>query len=223
MISKIGAITIGQSPRDDIIPDLKKLIGIEIPIEVLGILDNLETKEIKKMAPGKKEDVLVTRLGDGASVALGYESVVKGIQKCLTELRTRGFEIIALLCTCHFSELKNEKALVQVSNLIEEKVREVIEKIRLGVLIPSAKQILQTEKRWRRPGIQVLVASASPYGKKEEVISAVKGLVERRVDLIVLDCIGYNLSLYERLKKAFSIPMILPLELLAQGLNNLTE
>jgi protein AroM len=223
MISKIGAITIGQSPRDDIIPDLKKLIGIEIPIEVFGILDNLKAKEIKKMAPGKKEDVLMTRLADGTSVALGYESVVRGIQKCLTELRTKEFEIIALLCTCHFSELKNEKGLVQVSNLMEEKVRETIEKDRLGILIPSAKQILQTEKKWRCPGIQVLVASASPYGKKEEVISAVKSLVERRVDLIVLDCIGYNLSLYERLKKAFSIPMILPLELLAQGLNILIE
>jgi len=223
MTSKIGAITIGQSPRNDIIPDLKKLIGLEKSIEVYGILDKLGMEEIKSLAPGRKDNVLMTRLRDGESVALGYDSVVKWIRECLTDLRIKGFEIIALLCTCHFSELEEEKGLVHTSKLIEEKIRKMIKKGRLGVLIPSSKQILQTKKRWRRPGVQVMVASASPYGKKEEVISAARSLVDQRVDLIVLDCIGYNLSLYERLKKTFSIPMILPLELLAQGLKNLIE
>ena len=61
MLTKIGAITIGQSPRDDIIPDLKKLMGVKIPIEVLGVLDNFEKEEIKKLSPNRKEEVLMTR------------------------------------------------------------------------------------------------------------------------------------------------------------------
>jgi protein AroM len=165
----------------------------------------------------------MTRLRDGESVALGYGWVVKGIRKCLAGLRTEGFEIIALLCTCHFSELEDEKGLIQISKLVEEKVKEMVKKGRLGVLIPSAEQILQTEKRWQRPGVKVIVASASPYGPRDEVISAVNSLAKHQVDLIVLDCIGYNLSVCERIKKTTSIPVILPLQLLAQALKKLTS
>jgi len=223
LLKKIGAITIGQSPRDDILPDLKKLMGVEMPIEVLGVLDNLEKEEIKKLSPDRREDVLMTRLRDGESVVLGYGWVVKGIRKCLAELRTEGFEIIALLCTCHFSELEDEKGLIQISKLVEEKVKEMVKKGRLGVLIPSAEQIRQSEKRWRRSGVEVIVASASPYGKRDDVILAVNSLVERQVDLIVLDCIGYDLSVYNRIRKTTSVPVILPLELLAQDLKELTS
>lgn len=222
-MTKIGAITIGQSPRDDIIPDLKRLIGVKIPVEVLGVLDNLEMEEIKELAPDRREDILMTRLRDGESVALGYGSVVKGIRKCLADLRTKGFEIFALLCTCHFSELEDEKGLVQTAKLVEEKVKKRIKKGRLGVLIPSPGQILQSKKRWRRPEVKVFVASASPYGKKAEIISAANKLAKHRVNLIVLDCIGYDLSMYQRLRKNISIPMILPLELLARDLRKLIE
>jgi len=223
MSLRIGAITIGQSPRDDIIPDLKRLIGVEIPLKVYGILDNLEIEEMKKLAPGERDDVLMTRLRDGDSVALGYSWVVKGIRKCLADLQTKGFEIVALLCTSHFSELENEKGLIQTSKLVEEEVEEMVKRGRLGVLIPSAEQIPQSKKRWKHPGIKVFIASASPYGKKEEVISAVNKLVEHQVDIIVLDCIGYNLSLYKSLTKTIPIPLIFPLELLAQSLKKLIE
>ena len=47
----IGAITIGQSPREDIIPDLKMLIGAEVSIVVRGILDRMEREEIRNFAP----------------------------------------------------------------------------------------------------------------------------------------------------------------------------
>ena len=221
MPPRIGAITIGQSPRDDILPDLRKLMGVEIPIEVLGVLDNLEKEEIRKLSPGRGEDVLMTRLRDGESVALGYGWVVKGIRKCLADLRSEGFEIIALLCTCHFSELEDEQGLIQISKRVEEKVKEMVKKGRLGILIPSEEQILQSEKRWRCPGVEVIVASASPYGQRNEVISAVNSLAERQVDLIVLDCIGYDLSVYKSIRKTTSLPVILPLELLAQDLKEL--
>ncbi|NIM89747.1 MAG: hypothetical protein GTO17_02235 [Candidatus Aminicenantes bacterium] len=223
MLTKIGAVTIGQSPRDDILPDLKKLMGVEIVIEEIGVLDNLEKEEIRKLSPRRSEDILMTRLRNKESVALDYGWVVKGIRKCLADLRAEGVETIALLCTCHFSELEDERGLIQVSKLMEEKVKEMIKKGCLGVLIPSVEQILQSEKRWQRPGVKVIVASASPYGQRDEIISASNALAKQQVDLIVLDCIGYDLSVYRRIGQIVSVPVILPLELLAQNLKGLTS
>lgn len=217
-MTEIAAITIGQSPRDDIIPDLKKLIEIDISIEVRGILDNLDMEGIKMLAPTKKEAVLKSRLRNGNTVSLGYNSVVKGIRKSLSKLRSEGFEIIALLCTCHFSELENEKALIHTACLLEEKVEEMVKKGSLGVLIPSPEQISQTKKKWERPGVKVKIASASPYMESEEILSASADLDRHGVDLIVLDCIGYNLSIFKKLKEISSTPMLLPLEILASHL-----
>lgn len=214
----IGAITIGQSPREDIIPDLKMLIGAEVSIEVRGILDRMEREEIRNFAPRRKEKILNTRLRNGESVTLGYNHVVEGIRKTLAELRNDGYASIALLCTCHFSELNDEKGLIQVSTLLRQEVEAKLKKGILGILVPSAEQIGQTEKEWFCPGLKVIVASASPYGKSTDVISAVSHLSTKAVDLILLDCIGYNLSLFNELKEITETPMILSVEVLAHHL-----
>ncbi|MFB0565812.1 MAG: AroM family protein [Candidatus Aminicenantaceae bacterium] len=220
MSKKIAAITIGQAPRDDIIPDLKKLIGAETSIEVRGILDKLEMEEIKNLLPKDEEEILKTRLRNGTSVTLGYNSVVKGIKKCLSVLRAEKYEIIALLCTGDFPELEEEEGLVHTSKLLKEEVKKRIKKGILGILIPSSEQILQTERKWKRRGIILTIASASPYGEKEKVFSAVESLAKSKAELIVLDCIGYSLSIYKKLKKTTTIPLLLPLKLLARSISS---
>jgi protein AroM len=223
MTIKIGAITIGQSPRDDIIPDLKSLIRVEIPVKVCGILDGLGMEEIKKLAPGGKEDVLTTRLRDGSSVTLGYDSAVKGIRECLATLRSEGYEVIALLCSGHFSELERERGLIHPSLLIKAKVEEMIKRGFLGVLVPLPEQTLPSEKKWQSLGGKVVVASASPYGETKEILQAAESLLDTGVDLIVLDCIGYNISIYQKIKEIASIPILLPLDLLAHRIKKFIE
>ena len=44
-MNKIGILTIGQSPRVDVIPDMKDVLGNEIQIIEHGILDKFEEEE----------------------------------------------------------------------------------------------------------------------------------------------------------------------------------
>jgi len=49
-MSRLGAVTIGQSPRTDIIPDLRTVLGAEVEIVEAGALDGLSPEEIRTLA-----------------------------------------------------------------------------------------------------------------------------------------------------------------------------
>jgi len=52
-VPKIGAVTIGQSPRVDIVPEFRAAAGLELEIVERGALDGLSPDEIRTLAPGR--------------------------------------------------------------------------------------------------------------------------------------------------------------------------
>ena len=66
-MKKIGAITVGQSPRVDLIPEIQPILGDSVEIIQAGALDGLSKEEIAKFVPRPGENVLVSRLTDGTS------------------------------------------------------------------------------------------------------------------------------------------------------------
>lgn len=51
---KIGAVTIGQSPRVDVTPDIMPIFGAQAELIQVGALDGLSKEEIKKSRQRKK-------------------------------------------------------------------------------------------------------------------------------------------------------------------------
>ena len=68
VIMKIGAVTIGQSPRTDVMADMKAILGEEVEVLEAGALDGISMEEIKQMEPAKGDYVLVSRLQNGWSI-----------------------------------------------------------------------------------------------------------------------------------------------------------
>ncbi|MCR3923245.1 MAG: AroM family protein, partial [Firmicutes bacterium] len=68
MKRKIGAITVGQSPRDDVIPEMVPFLGDDVEVIQVGALDGMEYDEILELKPIKGDYVLVSKLRDGRSV-----------------------------------------------------------------------------------------------------------------------------------------------------------
>ena len=50
-MKKIGLITIGQTPRDDVIPDIAPLFSSEVELLQAGALDGLTAQDIAMFAP----------------------------------------------------------------------------------------------------------------------------------------------------------------------------
>lgn len=80
---KIGAVTIGQSPRTDVMADMKAILGEEVEVLEAGALDGISMEEIKQMEPAKGDYVLVSRLQNGEFAKFGESFILAGCRTVL--------------------------------------------------------------------------------------------------------------------------------------------
>ena len=209
MVRKIGAITIGQSPRVDVMPDLEPLLtGVEIIQR--GALDGMTREELQAIEPQGDAYVLVTRLRDGSSVRIAEKYILPRIQKHIDELCAQGVDGILMLCTGEFPAFSCRKPLLYPQVLLQHFMAGVMGEQVLGVLSPDQSQLVQSEKRWHANGVkEVLVRAASPYGPVDQVIEKAVQLKEDGAQLLVLDCIGYTQAMKDVIRERTGIPVIL--------------
>lgn len=210
---KIGMITIGQSPRNDVIAEIRDILG-RLEIVESGCLDKLTNDQIESMKPEEREPFLVTVLRDGSSVQVSREKTVKLLQQRIKEFENRDVTSIILLCTEDFSNLESKKLLIEPGKLIHGLVEGILttEK-KIGVIVPCSEQIGQTEKKWSH--LNPVIAVASPYENPEKIQEAARELRAKNVDLTVLDCIGYTRQMKQKVKEITGKPVILARTLLA--------
>ena len=79
-MTTVGLITVGQSPRNDVVPDMAAILGGDVGILEAGALDGLTRAEIAPLAPEGDDEILVTRLADGSSVFVGRNKVIPRIE-----------------------------------------------------------------------------------------------------------------------------------------------
>ncbi|MDH7477422.1 MAG: AroM family protein [Candidatus Bathyarchaeota archaeon] len=217
---KIGLITIGQSPRTDVTPLLRDMLGSEVELIEKGALDDLERKEIEKLAPTARDYMLVTRLRDGTSVKVARKHMVPRVQKCIMELEGLGVDFTLLLCTGEFPSLKAKKPLIMPDKLISNIVQ-CVKGGKIGIVVPEKEQIPYMKRKWERKGLSIVITTANPYGESKNFEEAAKFLAKEHVDLIVLDCIGFTPKVKEIFRHLTEKPVLLPQTFLGHLLKGL--
>ena len=69
-MKKIGAITIGQAPRTDVMEDLDDILRGDVELIQAGALDLLTLEEVETLRPDGTGNTLVSRMRDGTGVML---------------------------------------------------------------------------------------------------------------------------------------------------------
>jgi len=218
-VRRVGLVTIGQSPRVDVVPEIKEVLrDVEVEVVECGALDKLSKDEIKALAPGEGEYVLVTRLRDGTEVRVAREKILPLMQGCIDSLEP-SVDVVGLLCTGEFPELKSRKLLLEPSDLLL-KVVESLRVSRLGVVVPDPKQVDLTRRKWGGVAPDLKIISVSPYtGTLEDLRKASEELSDR--DLVVLDCIGFGKEAKRVVAAVSGKPVLIPRTLMARVLREL--
>ena len=204
-MKKIGAITVGQSPRVDLIPEIQPILGDSVEIIQAGALDGLSKEEIAKFVPRPGENVLVSRLTDGTSATFGESYILPRLQLCIDDLEQQGVSLILfLIFPDHI--LKGLIPAIGVKNL--------------SVIIPTKEQEAQMPGKWKDCCDSLHVTSVSPYGDPLAVFAAAKE-IPADTDLILLDCIGYTIEMKERIQALTQKPVLLSRTLVARVIREL--
>jgi len=229
---KVGFMTIGQSPREDVIPEIMPLLGGAVTVVEAGALDELSSGEITALSRKKANEVLITRLRNGQSVTLPRPSLLALLQEKIDQLERAGVSALGLLCTDDFPELSSRVPLLQPCRLMAAFLSGLPPETSVLVVIPLAEQKDLALKKWariRQLGKKEKLALQSPEEDRLQISllnpyhlppALPSSLIEegRRSSLIVLDCIGYPLSLKKQLSQSTGRPVLLPRSLLARNI-----
>ena len=214
-MKKIGAITVGQSPRTDLIPEMQPVFGDSVEIIQMGALDELSRDEIEKYVPRPGENVLVSRLRDGSSVTFGESYILPRLQHCIEMLEARGVSLILFLCTGEFpAEFRSEVPLIFPDRILKGLVPAVCGR-KLTVIVPAEAQKSQMPGKWGNCCQSLHVIAVSPYDGPDAVLSAAQK-IPADTDLILLDCIGYTIEMKDRIHALTGKPVLLPRTLVAR-------
>ena len=215
---RVAFVTIGQSPRDDVMPEMLAQIGANVePVEI-GLLDRLSREEIARLAPSGEGYRLVSRLRDGSEVVVAKEWAERRLQEVVYEIDDDGFDLIVLLCTGSFPQLRSRTLLVEAGRVVDHLVDALSEDGRVvGLMLPNAKQVgaYQRSSNGQAPTI---ATHASPYAGSR-LAEAVADLKE--ADLIVMHCMGYDAAMKTEVARLAGKPVLLSRGLVAATVQQL--
>ncbi|MHC6219284.1 AroM family protein [Arthrobacter sp. MMS24-S77] len=208
----LGVITIGQTPRTDLTPELADLLP-GVGIVERGALDGLSASEIAELATVPGDHVMTTRLRDGTAAVVGQEPLVRRVQSAILDLQGEA-DVLLLACTGTFPEFIHHKPLIEPDHVLAHVLAAVAARSRrVGIICPLAEQEEDAKAKYRAllPGTVALsTAAATPYSTDLAPISAAaKQLKNDGAEIIVLDCIGYSAQMRSEVIEATGLPVLL--------------
>ncbi|MCU1660150.1 MAG: AroM family protein [Pseudonocardia sp.] len=211
---RLGVLTIGQSPRTELVEDLRRWLPAGTEIVEAGVLDGLDLPQVLALAPvsGDPADahVLTTSLPDGTTVVLAERHVVDRLPAALAQLEGQ-VDLTFLVCTGTFPEFPHAKPLVSPEDLITAGVVGLAAGA-VGVICPLPEQVDTTRRKIGprlAPGTTLHVEVASPYtATAEEMSAAARRLAAAGAELVALDCMGYTDISRAIVARAAGVPVV---------------
>ena len=219
-MKKLGMLTLGQSPRDDLTPLLVEILGDQVELIQAGALDDVTIEEVQKLPLVKEDYILVSRMRDGRQIKITKKQVLPLLQSRLDWLEDQGVRTTVVMCTGKFPQFKSEGLVVTPNEILRGVLEGALKAGRLGVVFPAAEQKAYADKEFGRPGVEVYADSVSPY-EAGDVEGLMKRLKERDLDLIFLNCFGFPGWLKEKVVEATGKPVIQSNALIARVLKEL--
>lgn len=217
---KIGLVTTSQTPRSDVVPTLRKMIGGSVEFVEAGALDDLTRQEILKLTPKNDADVLVSRARDGSEILFGKSHIVPGLQKCIDALNSKGVEAIALLCAGSFPRFDSKAPIVRPDLLMYGFLKSIPNLRKVGLMVPNEKQQGPIGREFEDEGFAVVTSWLSPY-REGSIEEAAKPFMREDVTVTSLLCMGYGPELKQEVVKVTSKPAVLSQSLLAKAIDEL--
>jgi protein AroM len=219
----IGFATIGQTPRDDLVPYLASQLGKPVDLLEGGVLDDLSPEEMASLDRGGRGLHMVTRLRDGGSARLSYELAVPRMQRVVDDLVTKGADVVVILCGADWSAVTASVPVVNPGKLFPNVIQALGAGSKVGVVKPSAGQVEHTVRQYDALGLDVAVTSAFPYDAQacEAAREAARFLRSEGAEMVWMTCVGMGDDMRAAVRGELDVPIILARSLLARVIGEL--
>ena len=185
---RVAFVTLGQTPRNDVVPELRKLADRPIEVLELGVLDDVPAGDMARLAPSPGHPALLTRLRDGSDVVLSLDWTSDRMRGIYAEIAAADVDLVVLMSTL----LGEPPAIARTTIFCDRVVARAIETfvdsgLRVGIVLSLESQGDMVAFRGMRGGM-IRPAVARP-GDVAALESAIDELSDS--DLLVLHSVTY--------------------------------
>src|SRR5665647_636386 len=96
---RLGVLTVGQAPRDDVTPTLRAVLGESVLLRESGALDGLTEEGLADLAPRDSETPLETRLSGGAPRGRRLRRPAGAVRDDRGRARPQGRPVTSIACS----------------------------------------------------------------------------------------------------------------------------
>lgn len=207
-MTKIGMLTIGQTPRVDLLPALIEILGDEYEIVEAGALDGLSLEDVKGIEILPDDYVLVSRMRDGTEVKITKRFVIPRVQEKITELEEKSVRLTVIMCTGAFPQYESKGLVVTPQEILKGVLNGSLKKGRLGVVYPTEEQMPGAQSNFGSDDVETYADATSPYEGSEELEALAERLSAQNLDLILLNCFGFSSDLKKYIAERTGVPTI---------------
>ena len=221
-MKKIGMLTIGQSPRNDILPGLMEILGKDIQVVEAGALDGKTMNDVKNIPLRFEDYILVSRMRDGTEIKITKKYILPMMQEKLNQLEAQGIRLTVVMCTGNFPQFKSKGLVVTPKEILKGVMEGSIKNGKLGVVYPTSEQMPMAKEEWGRPGVEIYADTVSPYEPKD-VEGLCKRLEAQNLDIILLNCFGFPREIKKNIENMTGKPVVQANTLVARVLAELID
>lgn len=211
MKKRFGVVTLGQSPRPDLVDNLN--LPQDIEVRVVGALDHATPQDVEslKWKEGDVDLPLFTKY-DGEPIVISKNRLVPFLQKAIEQLETT-VDLTTIACTESFPEITFSKPTIKIDQMLLNLSKSIVagSKSRcFGIFMPVKDKISVAEARWGLVG-HARAVHLQPFLTKTDILNACLELRQKiaEPDYIVLDCMGYGKNELNILKEEFKKSIII--------------
>ncbi len=206
MSQRIGALTISQSPRNDLLRPYYQAFPDCNIIEV-GALDSIDVRDLPD---GQDSDYpLTTTLNNGDVVTLDRDFLEPLLQSALNELESQGCTVNVLLCAGDFPKLQAEDSLLIKPTDSAHHILRAMNMKQVGGISPIAIQNKPIQAKWEKAGFQPIVWTMPADTTTDERADWINEQLALHPDVecVVLDYVGYPIESIYRFQKTVKKPL----------------
>ena len=221
-MKKIGMLTIGQTPRDDLIPGLMDILGPGYEIIEAGALDGHTIDDVNRIDLNPDHYILVSRMRDGTEIKITKKYIIPLLQEQLDRLEDLGVRLTVVMCTGKFPQFRSRGLVVTPSEVLKGVIAGSLKEGKLAVVYPTEEQMPYAGRDFGGEGVTIYADTVSPY-EADDVKGLLNRLVKEDPDLVFLNCFGFPYSIKKQVQDATGKPTIHSSALIARVIKELSN
>lgn len=208
-------LSVGQSPRTDIIDDMLGNLDLSIEAQEIGALDGLSPAELDELKVRPGETSIVTKLADGSTIVISKPRIAERMAGIAAAFQPNQFDLVVILSTGLFRDFESICPTVNAQRAMESTVISLAAHgSAVGLIQPLKQQIDELSIPALAP--YKITASYAAEGDKQSLAGALVDLAD--AEIIVLNSVSFTEADRQTVAKASGKPVVLARRIVASAI-----